>query len=333
MRTLSNSTDETQRQRLLPFEWVPEKVKVHGLRDAHPRPLVSLGKRNGIYQGSFRVAPAEAWGFPEIELRAGNTFPQLILDLDSQDALQEYYRRTHCESWPECHWMVQRVVNGHTHAAYNLAVPVHRGELAREKPLRAFARIAEYYTTALKADRGYMGVLTHNPMSKAHGPGFKTQWLRKDPYSLGELARVIPFGWKRPRVSCTDIGRNWDLFKAVQKWAGSEANAGVDVLPAAMAANQQFDSPLPPDEVRGIAKSVERYRARWIAKGKFYTPKQKTLWGRERGIRSGTARRKGTAGRDKAIVQAVESGRSLRDVGREYGLTAEGVRWICKRGV
>ena len=53
---------------------------------------------------------------------------------------------------------------------------------------------------------------------------------------------------------------------------------------------------------------------------------------RERGIKSGAARRKLTAERDRAIVQAVMLGRSLRDVGRAFGLTAEGVRWIASRG-
>ena len=32
----------------------------------------------------------------------------------------------------------------------------------------------------------------------------------------------------------------------------------------------------------------------WIAKGSYYSPEQKTMWGRERGIRSGASRRKGT---------------------------------------
>ena len=168
-------------------------MRAHGLKEAHTFPLVSKGKQGGAHAGAFRVSAFEAWDFPEIELRAGNSWPSLILDLDSQDALQEHYRRTECESWPLGSWLVQRVSNGHTHLVYNLAVPVHRGELARERPLRELARISEYYAVALKADRGYTGILTHNPTSKGHGPGFKTLWLRKDPYSLGELARVIPF--------------------------------------------------------------------------------------------------------------------------------------------
>ena len=41
--------------------------------------------------------------------------------------------------------------------------------------------------------------------------------------------------------------------------------------------------------------------------------------------------RKLKADRDRAIVQAVEGGRSLRDVGREYGLDHKTVWWIVRR--
>ena len=223
MHSLPGSSDKLK-QLKLPFESVPEKVKSHGLRDAHSSPLVSRGKDRDGKLSSFRVSPKEAWGYPEIELRAANSYTSIIADLDSQEALQELYRMVLYESFPEYNWMVQRVVNGHSHAVWNLALPVHRGESAREAPLKVLARIAEYYRLALKADSGYVGVLTHNPMSRAHGPGFKTDWLRKDPYTLGELARVIPFGWRRPKVSCTDIGRNCDLFRSLARWAGSPAN-------------------------------------------------------------------------------------------------------------
>ena len=88
----------------------------------------------------------------------------------------------------------------------------------------------------------------------------------------------------------TAIGRNVDLFRALMQWAGSPENIGNEVLAAAHVVNQSFDIPLPDSEVAGIAASVERYRKQWS----YYTPEQKTLWGRERGIKSGAARRKGT---------------------------------------
>ena len=335
MQTRSYQNQPTQRK-LFGIDAAPAKVRQHGLVEAHSFPLVSKGKQGGAHSGSFRVPAVEAWGFPEIELRAGNSWPSLILDLDSQDALQEHYRRTECESWPLGSWLVQRVSNGHTHLVYNLAVPVHRGELAREKPLRELARIAEFYTVALKADRGYTGIMTHNPLSKAHGPGFKTLWLRRDPYSLGELARVIPFGWRKPTIGVTAIGRNCSMFQALRRWAGKPENRENDVLAAAMSINEEIGrlhgrAPMDQSEVAAIARSVHGKRRQWIAKGNYYSPEQKTLWGRERGIKSGASRRKLTADRDRAIVQAVESGRSLRDVGREFGLTGAAVYWILKR--
>ena len=325
MQTRSYQKTPTQ-QDLFGIDYAPTKVREHGLVEAHSWPMVSKGKQGGVHAGAFRVSAFEAWDFPEIELRAGNSWPCMIQDLDSQDALQEHYRRTECESWPSGNWLVQRVSNGHTHLVYNLAVPVHRGELARERPLRELARISEYYAVALKADRGYTGILTHNPTSKGHGPGFKTLWLRKDPYSLGELARVIPFGWRRPTVSRTGVGRNCDLFQSLIRWAGCPENRENDCLAAAHVINQSFELPLPDSEVAGIAASVERYRKNWS----YYTAEQKELWGRARGIKSGEARRKrgNLDERDQLIRLDLEQGMRQQGIALKYGLTQARVSQI-----
>ena len=79
-------------------------------------------------------------------------------------------------------------------------------------PVKRWARISEYYAAALGADAGYTGVLTHNPMEAAQLAGFKTHWLRREPYTLGELAEFIPFRWRRPKPSRTAAGRNMDVF-------------------------------------------------------------------------------------------------------------------------
>ena len=49
------------------------------------------------------------------------------------------------------------------------------------KPLKALSRISEYYAAKLLADTGYNAVLSHNPMSAAHGPGFVTNWFHRQP--------------------------------------------------------------------------------------------------------------------------------------------------------
>ena len=126
------------------------------------------------------------------------------------------------------------------------------------------------------------------------------------------------------------------MFHALRRWAGKPENRGNDVLAAAMSINEEIGrlhgrAPMDQSEVAAIARSVHGKRRQWIAKGSYYTPEQKTLWGRERGIKSGEARRKRTHDRDKAIIQAIESGRSLRGVAGEYGLSHVAVWKILDR--
>ena len=286
---------QTHFNRKIPLQFVPSKVRAHGLRDVHTYPLVSQGKsRSGAHSASFRVPASQAWDFPEIELRAGNSWPSIVLDVDGETALYRIVDAVEHGDILMPNWAVTRKASGGTHAVWNLERPVHRGESARPSPLRALARVSEYYAAALQADAGFTGVLSHNPMSRAHGPGFVTNWLHEDAYTLPELGEVIPMGWRRPAVCKTAIGRNCDLFRALMRWAGSPENIVNDCLAAAHAANQSFLIPLPDAEVAGIARSVQQYRLKWITKGKHYTPTQRTLWGRARGIKSGAARRKGT---------------------------------------
>ena len=71
----------------LPLDHVPRIVAAHGLRAAHPKPLVSLGKVPGRAFASHRVSPAQAWHFPEIELaRAGSSIAALVLDCDQPES-------------------------------------------------------------------------------------------------------------------------------------------------------------------------------------------------------------------------------------------------------
>ena len=327
MQTRSYQKTPTQ-QDLFGIDAAPAKVRQHGLVEAHTWPLVSKGKQGGAHAGAFRVSAFEAWGFPEIELRAGNSWPCIILDVDGANALYRIVEAVEKAEILTPNWTVTRKGSGGTHAVWNLARPVHRGEQARIAPLKALSRVSEFYADTLRADSGYVGILSHNPMAQAHGPGFVTNWLHKDSYSLPQLAKIIPLGWRRPVVCKTAIGRNCDLFQSLIRWAGCPENRENDCLAAAHVINQSFELPLPDSEVAGIAASVERYRKNWS----YYTAEQKTLWGRERGVKSGASRRKLTADRDRAIVQAVESGRSLRDVGGEYGIDHKAVSWIVNRG-
>ena len=246
----------------LPLSFAPDAVRSHGLRAAHPRPLVSLGKRPGRPFASFRTTPAKAWRYPELEYgNAGSSIAALVLDCDDPHKMG-----LGLPDLPPPNWIVRRPANNHAHLTWTLAEPVHRYPAARIDPLRYLAWIAEYYAHVVGAGPGYAGVVAHNPTSIYRSP-YKTTWGRETPYALDQLACVVPFNWEPPSVRQTGVGRNVDLFEAGVRWAGKRANAHLPVLPALMIVNQDFARALPLSEVRATARSVEKYRARWAARG------------------------------------------------------------------
>ena len=229
------------------------------LREAHPRPLVGVRTRSGGFWYG-RVSPARAWTFPYIQIEsAGSSFAAICFDCDRPGALGKL------GELPGFSWIVRNEVNGHAHVVWNLAAPVHRYPAARRAPLDFLRYVEEFLHEVLEGDPAYRNILTANPVAPPEGR--VTIWGAPRPYGLGELAAVIPFRWKAPRVSQSGIGRNCDLFRDLTAWAGRPANADLSVLAAANVRNAEFDSPLPVAEVAATARSVERYRARWQAHG------------------------------------------------------------------
>ena len=315
----------------LAITFAPLKVRRYGLRDAHSRPLVSLGKDKNGKVTSFRVSPSEAWDYPSLELRAANSWPCFILDLDGREATKRFWELVILGEIAEPSWVVMRKSSGGMHVVWCLVNPVHRGASARESPLKLFNRISEFYAEATGADDAYCHVLTHNPMSRGHGPGFITAWQRQEPYGLKELAVVIPQRWRVPSVPRTTIGYNCRLFNAGMKWAGSRLNLGSPVLPRLVMINRSSDKILPFNEVQGVAKSVERYRDRWIGQGRFYSEAEAVEWGRLRGVQSGKVRRALVIERDLKLVKAVQNGCSMAAIARELGISRRLAGYIVLR--
>ena len=280
------------------IEFAPRQVREHGLVEAHTWPLVSDGKVQGVVRTSRRVHASMAWSFPSLELRSETAWPCIVLDCDGTGGYSRLMLAVQDREILCPNWVVHRDTGG-AHGVWCLVRPVLRGEKSRARPLWLFTRATEYMAQAVDADASYGQVLSHNPMTPEPTQRLRTEWLRRQAYPLQELAEIVPFGWRRTAVPSTGIGRNCSLFEAGMKWAGSPANLGVPVLTALMAINAKVarkhgKPPLDAAEVSGIAKSVERYRAKWVAQGKFYSEADRSAWGRERGIKSGQARRKGT---------------------------------------
>ena len=317
----------TQGELELGIDFAPAIVREHGLRDAHIQPLVSRHKGE-----SFRVHARDAWGYPSLELRAGNSWPAIVLDCDLPTVVDALHSVQTEFPLPVPNVVVERTSNGHCHASWFLRSPVHRGESARAAPLRKLARITEYYRAVLGADVGYAGVLTHNPLDEAHEPReFRTHWGHKCGRSLDELAGPIPHGWRLPATPTTDTGRNCALFAVLMAWAGALVNREFEVLPMAMAANGGLDAPLSDGEVAGLSKSVERYRRSWIAKGRFYTEAERAAWGRSLGLQSAAARRKTNANRDDRLVEGYRAGWSQRHLAKLFKMSQNAVWKVLQR--
>ena len=165
-------------------------------------------------------------------------------------------------------------------------------------------RVAEYLVVTAKADHGYTGVLCRNPMEEAHldaravdGP-CRTIWGRREPYALAELTNLIPFGWRRPTVEVSAIGRNVTLFRTLMRETGKPSNWGRPVLPLALAVADGIretlggDHPFTDAEVRDTAASVERYQRRNLETGETQAGFRAIQVAR--GRRSGEVRRRGS---------------------------------------
>ena len=322
---LKESRAEAQQ---LALAYAPPKLRRHGYSDAHSRPLVSPDR--GKVTRSWRVPPDQAWNYPRVELRAANSWPGVMLDCDGPASIECLIAATSAGELPKPNVIVQRRASGNCHVSWFLGAPVHRGEGAGWKPQYALARVSEFFRQRVEADPDYTGVLTLNPMHTGHRGAFRTWWGRRDPYSLDELAEVIPFGWRVPTLKRTGIGRNVDLFRAAMRESGKPRNWGKDVTALVVALNEALEVPLDHAEALAIAGSVNRIQRKNLDSGE--TQRRFAFIQSCRGKRSGAARRKGTAQRDAEIVAAVERGESMRAVGRAYGLTEGAVRHIVGRG-
>ena len=309
----------------LPIDCAPAIVRAHGYRDAHSRPLVMPAKG----RASYRVAPQQAWGFRYLELNPANSVSVLTLDVDQAERTLDLLSPfAISRPLPEPSWTVVNRRNGHSHPCWCLATPIHLNRESSLPPQKAMARISEFYRGRIGADDAYAGILVRNPY---RGRGGKCYWGRARPYSLDELAEVVPATYRGVPRPVTKIGRNVGLFRALMKWAGSPANKEAPLYPVASGINKEFETPLPAGEVQWVVKSVARYRARWIRDGKYSSNSDSAVQA-QRGRASGKARRKRVAERNARIVQAQQDGKTQKAIAAEFNVNQATVSRVLAAG-
>ena len=173
----------------------------------------------------------------------------------------------------------------------------------------------------------------------------EAELIRPDAF---ELRAVEPHGRASANLEGVFPGaRNESLFLCVRLWAYKQRR-GADlgawcarVRDFTLHSNTRFPHPLIAREAVATAYSVSTWV--WSAFNEIIPSKGKGpldhssiaqswrgTWG---GRASGVSRRRGTHARDRAIIQAVERGESMRAVAGEHGIAVGTVHWIVRRSL
>lgn len=230
------------------------------------------------YTKRMRVRPRDkALRYPYLQLNSPDIVRVVSIDVDH--ASGPYGWRDVLA--PPPNFTVHALETDRVHCSYVLAVPVStradRGQLRR--PARWLAGIERALVRRLDADR-VVPVITRNPF--APGPDAGLTIHRTEPYELDELdswVGTLPPEF-RPVLEHSGVGRNVSLFDGLRIWAYRQVGRcrafGEDrwhrlVRGQAEALNSEFRVPLPPREVRGLAKSVASWTwERYAGSGKPY---------------------------------------------------------------
>lgn len=175
-------------------------------------------------------------------------------------------------------WGAINTQNMHGHLAYALSAPVLTADFGgRQAALRYLAAIEAAFRAYLKADEGFSGLITKNPVHP--------QWrLLKGPpqaitgWTLDELAGCIdandlrkfkPYA-ARTNFDAVGLGRNCTVFNVVSRWSyrhirefkaeSCEKDWRSSVYRQCLQVNGDFPTPMWEKEVACIAKSI----ANWV---------------------------------------------------------------------
>ena len=183
----------------------PASVRNRGYRAGHQWPLVCGGKgADGAMDDWHRVAPHEAWSrWPSLEVQPPHMVSVLAVDMDRPSAHTDLAALLDDGEICMPSWMVKTEDNGHIHALWCLRNPVYTGDGCKPKPLHLAGRVTEYLAVTTGSDPSYGGKITHNPMRRAQRHGrrpYLTVWGPTGGYTLHQLARMVPKGWRLPKA-------------------------------------------------------------------------------------------------------------------------------------
>ena len=289
------------------------------------------------YSRQRHRAREEALQYPQIQLNSRNKKAFLIFDIDRRGAESAWEEA----GLPAPTTIVMNPTNGHAHLTWMLTTPVFSRPGRFSKPLAFYDRVRSALTEVLGADRGYVGLLTKNPLHLR----WLTLWCDRT-YTLAELAKALPMQRSapghhkhekksaRPKIivhgECAiGVGaRNQTVFYrarlfayAIAKRAPNQSALQAAILEFVCTQNERFEKPLTFADLRATAKSIATFA--WPLRDRFGVKKEPrspelTRANRQKGIEIARARR-----RERLLLRVAAAEKSLES--RELPITISSI--------
>lgn len=273
-----------------------------------------------------RIRPAEkAREYRLIEPNTAGLMTWLCFDIDRPGAAMDWQDL----QAPPPNLVCTNRTNGHAHLLYLLETPVCTSANGRDAPIRYAEAIEDGLRRLLRADLGYGGNLVKNPLC-----GFwSVHSVHSDGYSLEELAEyvdLLPRSKRRNPDHFAGLGRNCETFDRLRTLAYTKVRdfwrPGGDAAffdwceMVAAGIQSDFVEPLPPREIKAIARSVARWCWRRFNPQDF------------RAVQAARGRRKGAAKKAELLPVVLEmhaAGHSNRLIASTLGINDKTVgNWI-----
>lgn len=309
------------------------------LRYVLPKRMVAAER--SAYQGQRLQAKDQALMCSELRPNNEERIIVIVVDVDDENASTSWLGDAECAP-PNL--IITNLVNGHAHLVWILGDAIWPKKQPRA-PKYALA-IQRALTAACGGDASYNwpSAFVHNPWS----PRYQAREVHGRRYRLGELAQGLDLDESVHRrnkkiaavANLAKGERNDGLFKYLMRDAFCEMRKTKNktqyennMFSISFEANETFDPPLPAKEVRGIVKSVLRYRPYKLNR------KRRTRADRRKEKRAlaGRARKNYLDPTDHRKIQAHtmrESGLKHQQIAAQLGVHVRTIyRYFAKRNV
>ena len=254
----------------------------------------------------------------------------LVFDIDRPIGIWNWKSEWSNVGVPYPNMIVRDPFNKHAHLFYLLKEPVTISRGGRIKPVKYAAHVESGLCELLRADRGYSGKISKNPLS----PVWDVDYITDHAYELSELEDAIPdetFIRAKAKTETYGLGRNCALFELTRQWGyrayrdRGYSDVGWEelVIEKAMVYNMELPQSLLDNEVKHIARSV----AKWIASNFNESDFQRLQ--SERGSRKGGKLRETYLHR---VIFLAQAGKTIPAIAEELGLATTTIRrWLSQQ--